>query len=222
MFSIKVEVNEQSREGAYCSTDGDGETDAEEMDRLRETVDFSVGNQRVEHITGAIHLYKRTESDEACLSALSSTRLLVSSLQETKAISSQVCVLSVPADVGVQEFSRLCGPHLKSVKEMRFLRRENSRTSTYMVWMRFHDENLAGSFVEEHNGRPFCAFEKEVVWKLLYVDRLEYSRDPGPSPGETELPTCPVCLERLDESVSGVVVTVGLPSNVSPYEILSL
>ncbi|GLI59895.1 hypothetical protein VaNZ11_001933 [Volvox africanus] len=29
-----------------------------------------------------------------------------------------------------------------------------------------------------------------------------------PPPGQTELPTCPVCLERLDEHVSGIVTTV--------------
>ncbi|GLC33564.1 hypothetical protein PLESTM_000085000 [Pleodorina starrii] len=30
----------------------------------------------------------------------------------------------------------------------------------------------------------------------------------APPPGQTELPTCPVCLERLDEHVSGIVTTV--------------
>lgn len=29
-----------------------------------------------------------------------------------------------------------------------------------------------------------------------------------PPPGTTELPTCPVCLERLDEHISGIVTTV--------------
>lgn len=32
--------------------------------------------------------------------------------------------------------------------------------------------------------------------------------------GQTELPTCPVCLERLDEHISGVVTTV------SPYHVM--
>lgn len=32
--------------------------------------------------------------------------------------------------------------------------------------------------------------------------------------GQTELPTCPVCLERLDEHISGVVTTV------SPYQFM--
>jgi hypothetical protein len=31
---------------------------------------------------------------------------------------------------------------------------------------------------------------------------------PLPPAGQTELPTCPVCLERLDEHISGVVTTV--------------
>lgn len=30
-----------------------------------------------------------------------------------------------------------------------------------------------------------------------------------PAPGQTELPTCPVCLERLDTHISGIVTTVG-------------
>jgi BRCA1-associated protein len=29
-----------------------------------------------------------------------------------------------------------------------------------------------------------------------------------PPQGTTELPTCPVCLERLDEHISGIVTTV--------------
>lgn len=31
---------------------------------------------------------------------------------------------------------------------------------------------------------------------------------PHAPPGTTELPTCPVCLERLDEHISGIVTTV--------------
>lgn len=119
-----------------------------------------------------------------------------------------MCVLCVPSDVGVQEFCHFCGPYLKSIKEMRFLRRENTRGTVYMVYLRFVDDAAAQSFVEEHNGRPFCAFEEDVVWKLLYVDNLEFTNDPKPAAGETELPTCPVCLERLDENISGLVITV--------------
>lgn len=56
----------------------------------------------------------------------------------------------------------------------------------------------------------FSLLEKEIVWKLVYVRELEFHRDASvhPRPGETELPTCPVCLERLDQNISGVVTTV--------------
>lgn len=48
--------------------------------------------------------------------------------------------------------------------------------------------------------------------KVVYVKDVEVIRggqmDPLPPPGQTELPSCPVCLERLDEHVSGVITTV--------------
>lgn len=60
-----------------------------------------------------------------------------------------------------------------------------------------------------------------MVCRLLYVKDLEFidatatgegaaaaAAPPRPPPGQTELPTCPVCLERLDEHISGVVTTV--------------
>jgi BRCA1-associated protein len=60
----------------------------------------------------------------------------------------------------------------------------------------------------------FCSLEPEVVCKLLFVRDLEIISgsecDAVPPPGQTELPTCPVCLERLDEHISGVITTVGM------------
>ncbi len=50
--------------------------------------------------------------------------------------------------------------------------------------------------------------------RLVFVKDLEFisSTDgtsvPTPPAGQTELPTCPVCLERLDEHISGIVTTV--------------
>lgn len=67
----------------------------------------------------------------------------------------------------------------------------------------------------------FCSLEPEVVCKLLFVRDLEvvsgaeYEYAPPP-PGQTELPTCPVCLERLDEHISGVITTVPLVPNPPP------
>ncbi len=55
-----------------------------------------------------------------------------------------------------------------------------------------------------------CSFLRRLVY-VREVDiqsgQLEGSGLRPPA-GHTELPTCPVCLERLDEHVSGVVTTV--------------
>ena len=84
MFRIKVEVNEESREGAFLSANVDADANGEEMDPSRDALDFSVGNQRVEHITGVIHLYKRTDSEEACLCSHVFSRLLCRRCREQK------------------------------------------------------------------------------------------------------------------------------------------
>lgn len=40
---------------------------------------------------------------------------------------------------------------------------------------------------------------------LVFVSRVELVREDIPPPHHTELPTCPVCLERMDESVDGIL-----------------
>ena len=50
-----------------------------------------------------------------------------------------------------------------------------------------------------------------MVCRLVFVKDVAVSSNsapPLPPVGQTELPTCPVCLERLDEHISGVVTTV--------------
>lgn len=186
-------VKEQHREGIARASSS---TKVTEVELDSTSLDFSVGNQRVEHITGVIHLYKKSPSNDV----------------EEEVVSDQLCVLAVPSHIGVQEFCSLCGVHLKMIKEMRFLRRENTRETVFMVYLRFLDSATAQAFFQEHNGQPFCSFEQEIVWKLLFVDKLEFLDDPATTglskTGETELPTCPVCLERLDENISGIVTTV--------------
>lgn len=69
----------------------------------------------------------------------------------------------------------------------------------------------------------YSSLEPEVVCRLVYVKDVQMSQTqaaPGaaaavaaasaaaPPAGATELPSCPVCLERLDEHISGIVTTV--------------
>ena len=73
----------------------------------------------------------------------------------------------------------------------------------------------------------FSSLEPEIVCRLLYVKVVEFipSTDgKGPAipaaPGQTELPTCPVCLERLDEHISGIATTVRVQGKCASAAIL--
>lgn len=64
-------------------------------------------------------------------------------------------------------------------------------------------------------GLQFSSLEPEIVCRLLYVKDVELIPSTAGSspalsapPGQTELPACPVCLERLDEHISGIATTV--------------
>lgn len=60
-----------------------------------------------------------------------------------------------------------------------------------------------------------------MVCRLVYVKDVQMSScgeaesagvaPPQPGASQTELPTCPVCLDRLDEETSGLVTTVRTP-----------
>jgi BRCA1-associated protein len=55
---------------------------------------------------------------------------------------------------------------------------------------------------------PFNSLEPDLC-HLVYVSRIETVKESDggglPIAAHTELPTCPVCLERMDESVDGVL-----------------
>nr|XP_034958012.1 BRCA1-associated protein-like [Zootoca vivipara] len=61
------------------------------------------------------------------------------------------------------------------------------------------------------NGRQFNSIEEDVC-QLVYVERAEvFKSEDGaslPVMDLTELPKCTVCLERMDESVNGILTTL--------------
>lgn len=70
------------------------------------------------------------------------------------------------------------------------------------------------------SGVQFWTVEADILCRLVFVKDVQLSdQDERSTPGEapsslaaglTELPTCPVCLERLDDHISGIVTTVCL------------
>ena len=146
-----------------------------------------------------------------------------------------MCVLAVPGDMGVAEFCQFVSPHMPRVARMRMLRREDVPKSTCMALIELADAAAAADFVAAYNGRPFNEIEPEIICRAVFATASELDTPRGsggaratPSPvtgaapradapsGYVELPTCPVCLERLDEHISGVVTTVRVAGGAIP------
>ena len=95
--------------------------------------------------------------------------------------------------------------------------------SSYAVILRFVDQTSADAFARNYHDRKFNAFCEEKC-RVLFVRRVEVtaetengnarasagkkSADDETNAALVELPSCPVCLDRLDNEASGVVTTV--------------
>jgi len=65
-------------------------------------------------------------------------------------------------------------------------------------------------FFHSFNGMPFNSLEPDCCCNLVFVSKVEVMKEnePGcsaPPSQHTELPVCAVCLERMDESVDGIL-----------------
>jgi len=78
----------------------------------------------------------------------------------------------------------------------------------YMVLIKFKAQRLADEFYRNYNDTPYNSIEDHVC-HLVYVARVDFLKESEggavPIPGLVELPSCPVCLERMDESVDGIL-----------------
>eukprot|EP00741_Cyanophora_paradoxa_P020253 tig00021238_g19547.t1 len=167
-----------------------------------EGVSFYAGNPSVEVVTGVLHLYReRPGPGEHVDGQLPHGRL--------PAIRSNVlAVLAVPASMAPADFCVFICSYLNTVSHMRILR--DSSPNKYMAVVTFTDQASADRFYRDLNGKTFTALEPETV-HVVYVADMQFTSPseagaaPLPPPGQTELPTCPVCLERLDSAVSGIL-----------------
>ena len=92
---------------------------------------------------------------------------------------------------------------------IRLLRSKKDK-DTQMAVVEFRTAEAAQGFVKERNLIPFSSLNADEVCHALFVDRV-VGNLPGeelfkPSDAQVELPTCPICLERLDRSISGLPI----------------
>ncbi|MCO5597330.1 hypothetical protein L7F22_051406 [Adiantum nelumboides] len=97
----------------------------------------------------------------------------------------QLCILAIPNYMTGAEFCQFIGAFLQDVKKMRFVRNDGS-IDRYSALMKFDCQSTADDFFKHYNGKPFSSFEEGVCHVLFTA----------------------MCLERLDEHISGILTTV--------------
>lgn len=162
--------------------------------QLPNQISFFSGNPSVEIVHGIMHLYKTNK---------------MTSLTEDVRRSAMVCILTVPATMTSHDLMKLMAPFNEVMEHMKIIR--DSTPNQYMVLIKFCTQADADSFYTACNGRQFNSIE-EAVCQLVYVERAEVIRSEEgaslPVMELTELPKCTVCLERMDESVNGILTTL--------------
>uniref|UniRef100_A0A3P8R3D1 BRCA1-associated protein n=1 Tax=Astatotilapia calliptera TaxID=8154 RepID=A0A3P8R3D1_ASTCA len=162
--------------------------------QLPDQISFFSGNPSVEIIHGIMHLYKTNK---------------MTSLTEDVRRSAMVCIITVPATMTSHDLMKLMAPFNDVMEHMKIIR--DSTPNQYMVLIKFCTQADADSFYTACNGRQFNSIE-EAVCQLVYVERAEVIKSEEgaslPVMELTELPKCTVCLERMDESVNGILTTL--------------
>ncbi|XP_042886003.1 BRCA1-associated protein-like [Penaeus japonicus] len=158
---------------------------------IKDRVTFVSGNPMVDVTHGILHLYKENTK---------------TSLEETESRSEMLCMLAVPTCMTIHDLLQFTAPCYSEIQHMRIIR--DPTPNQYMVLIKFRTQGDADMFYNTFNGQRYNTIEPDIC-RLVYVARVETtkeSEDGGlPIPGHTELPTCPVCLERMDESVDGIL-----------------
>ncbi|XP_063541225.1 BRCA1-associated protein [Cydia strobilella] len=149
-----------------------------------DTISFFCGNPLVEVTKGVLHLYKENELKEA---------------PEAK----MLCLLSVPGSLGASDLLAFAAACQQDIAHVRVLR--DGSPDHYMALLTFRSNEAAREFHSAFDGVPYSSLEPAVLCRAAWVARVASARSGAPPPAHTELPTCPVCLERMDESVAGVL-----------------
>ncbi|ROL46174.1 BRCA1-associated protein [Anabarilius grahami] len=162
--------------------------------QLPDQISFFSGNPSVEIVHGIMHLYKTNK---------------MTSLTEDVRRSAMLCVLTVPTTMTSHDLMKFVAPYNDVMEHMKIIR--DSTPNQYMVLVKFRSQADADSFYTTSNGRQFNSIE-DAVCQLVYVERAEVIKSEEgaslPVMDLTELPKCTVCLERMDESVNGVLTTL--------------
>jgi BRCA1-associated protein len=148
---------------------------------LKDKIPFFSGIPAVECIKGVMHLFKhRSEPHSSLL----------------------VCVLCIPAHQHLSDLLTFFSSILSYLQSLRVVR--DTTPNQYMLLLKFKDKAKAVEFYKLYNGRRYNSLEPTVC-QLVYISRVSIEKSSDGAglarPGMVELPSCPVCLEKLDDSI---------------------
>ncbi|XP_060650630.1 BRCA1-associated protein isoform X1 [Drosophila nasuta] len=149
-------------------------------------IGYFSGNPIVEVTKGIIHLYKTNERKAI-----------------KEAPSNQLCLLAVPATLNCHDLLNFIAPCHAVIRHVRIVR--DGSPNQFMVLLEFRSNEAALEFYKSYNGIAYNSLEPDSLCHAVWVSAVERGEHGLPPFGHTELPTCPVCLERMDESVDGVL-----------------
>jgi len=172
-----------------------GQSDGEQIADIstKDAVTYMSGNPAVQTVTGIIHLYRTDYGFD--VSDIGPSRMLL--------------MVHVPVDITSHELIFFIGNYESKLESMKIIRDHNK--DQYMVLLKFFEQEICDKFYHSINGLQFNSLMEEKC-QLAYVGKVEQLHPlegaGRPLPKLTELPSCAVCLERMDESVRTVLTVL--------------
>ncbi|TVU16343.1 hypothetical protein EJB05_39902, partial [Eragrostis curvula] len=171
---------------------------------------------RIHHTRGIIHLYRSCATSSSYASAVAATTSSSSSgptaPQPTGDSlfppwrSTCLLVLAVPTYFSPEDFICFCGPEVECASDVWFIRDDGVK-ERYSVLLEFEDQKSADGFYLDVNGWRFSSLQGEIC-HVLFIASVQYTSSyeiASSAPiGTIELPTCPVCIERVDHDINGI------------------
>ncbi|KAI1337037.1 hypothetical protein F5Y15DRAFT_408313 [Xylariaceae sp. FL0016] len=154
---------------------------------------------------GIVHLYR--EGDETPELSTLTTEVETDDGQDDAQIDcTTVCIPAVPSYFSPSDFLGFIGERWRDqISHYRMVM--TGRLNRYLVLMKFRDSRKARLFRREFDGKVFNHIERHAVHDPFTPSSSSSSSTysslkpfPPATPNLIELPTCPVCLERMDDT----------------------
>ncbi|EIM23993.1 zf-UBP-domain-containing protein [Wallemia mellicola CBS 633.66] len=180
-------------------------------------------------MTGVVHLFKDSrsleESDSDVMNELNYIQTSTSAGGGSTERNAIVGILAVPSSMSPSDLLEFIRPALDAISHIRILR--DAAPNRYITLIKFKDYRDALEFKEMYDGIPFSSLNEEIcrvvrISSVKIQDTKESASFDNFGDGWiskhpqqqqcTELPTCPVCLDRMDGSTTGLMT---IPCNHS-------